>query len=387
MAAELVIKVEGDAAPAERPAPPAPVAPPAAERAAAPLAGRPPGAPAPAPRPDDLRPNAALDEAFGIPPPAPGPTAPRDDGLAAEPAWDRVLPRARPAAVEIPRANPAGGPGTRMPTGESLNDIVSVFVVGPRPLPVTIVGEGRANPAPAAAPKSDPNTQSLAAEVRAMRMVGAAAQVGRDAGGAVVGVAKGSVMPALAGAADIAAVALSRLGPAGVAGAAAIKMFAEGVQAVRATIDALVARGRELSGFNANLAAASARADLRQLQGNIAEANRTGEQLSRLIDAQSRADAVQQRILSDIKVLLAEKLANLIENGVQHLVGILEVLNSMPGMFNGRFTELLRDLKGILADDSDMSSLVDKWARGMGGAGPAPVAAPPTPAPLGIPLT
>lgn len=85
------------------------------------------------------------------------------------------------------------------------------------------------------------------------------------------------------------------------------------VGAFRDSVMAFVARGRELSGYNASLASSYAQSDVRALQGDIREANALGPQLSRLNDAQSRASDSFRDAVLPLKEAVIEVLVPLVE--------------------------------------------------------------------------
>lgn len=420
MAAEIRITLTEDSArpPANAPAsspgapPPPPVAPPVIQREPAPSpfpetpttrVSSAPTPPANAPvAPEPVKPVAPNDDGTDIATgrfPPPNPTAPipapMPGGIGPNVPWAgktrQVLgpapepaPKAEPEPAPTPepkdyKSEPvtqAGPNPTGIPSGHSnvpaFDRPQAVVVMGPNPLPVTVVGgmagDGAKKPAE---PKPPPNT-----EQRVQRYTNMAATGAQRAGNAIAGAARGTAVPALGAAVDVAAMGLSKLGPAGIVAAGAVKIFGEAVVAVKQTVDALVARGRELAPYSGTLAASTARADVRKLQSDVGEAERIGPALAKLIDAQSRAEAMQQRMLEPIKSFLADKLTVLMEGLMQTAVGILEGVEQVAGG-DPELRRLIADMKKLMEGGGDPLELIDRWTRGVGGlAAPRPAGAP-----------
>ncbi len=301
----------------------------------------------------------------------PAPTPPADDDYHM-PAWDKAP--APGAPVPVPKPTPAPVPPplplSRTPAFDRPQPVI---VVGPKPLPVTMAdgAPGGARPAADRPPKQEDGWVKFIADRLASGV--------RSAGVAGVGVAQNRVTPALTEGIGAAAAGLARLGPAGAAAGAALKVLSVGIEATKATIDALVNRGRELAGFNAQLAGASATADVRKLQADMGEAQRIGPQLAKLIDTQSKTEATFQRLLEPIKGFLAEQLAGFMERSLKVTVGILEGIDKLTAGVVPGLSDLVKDVKKIMAGDmGDFDRLADGWlrdAKNMLGPPPAPLPA------------
>jgi hypothetical protein len=130
--------------------------------------------------------------------------------------------------------------------------------------------------------------------------------------------------------------AVSDLSPAAKVAAAGLRTATAVVNEFRETVNAVVQRGRELSRYSGELASANARADVRKLERDIAEAQALGESVGRLTDSQSRLDATFREILLPIKSILADILADLVEPVADlasiikpFVVTLLEILKSI----------------------------------------------------------
>ncbi len=71
---------------------------------------------------------------------------------------------------------------------------------------------------------------------------------------------------------------------------------------------ALAERGRELAGYNADLAYANAMADVRKLEADIREADRIGKSTGSLTDTMSRFDTAKQTVATEIEASLSKVL-------------------------------------------------------------------------------
>ena len=103
--------------------------------------------------------------------------------------------------------------------------------------------------------------------------------------------------------------AVSDLSPAAKVAAAGLRTATAVINEFKETVNAVVQRGRELSRYSGELASANARADVRKLERDIAEAQALGESVGRLTDSQSRLDSTFREIMLPIKTMLADILA------------------------------------------------------------------------------
>ncbi len=88
--------------------------------------------------------------------------------------------------------------------------------------------------------------------------------------------------------------------------------------------EAIIARGKELKNYDANLAQAAAQADQRKFMADMREANRTGESVGNLIDTKSRFETGIQDAFAPVKDGVARILNTLLV--LVEKTGILEVL-------------------------------------------------------------
>lgn len=98
-------------------------------------------------------------------------------------------------------------------------------------------------------------------------------------------------------------------------------------------VEGFVARGRELSGLDTRLAAATAEADVQRLLDDLREAERTGEDLSRLTRSSSQIESYQRELLTLVKT---------------EVIGLLSELLTPIG-------EIAAELKPLVAAVSDVN--------------------------------
>ena len=307
-----------------------------------------------------------IDDRGGSPSPPSPPPPPKDR--------DEDLPFGEP----IPVVPPAPPLSSRVPAFDRPQ---AVIVMGPRPLPVTIVGERESNrPSPRSPRNPAAPRRNYARELA--NLAGAGFRAG---GAAAAGFAGNAALPALNNAIGVAAQGLSMLGPYGMAAGAGLQAVGSAAMAVKQTLDAFVARGKELIPFSGEIASSAARADVRRLQGDIREAQQLGPQFARLIEAQSKTEATIQRLLEPLKAFFLDRLADFLERGNRTLISILEGLDDLTRHKIAGIRELIEDLKNIMEGNGDMT-LLDKWIAPVNGAGPPPAVGPVGGFPLGVPL-
>jgi hypothetical protein len=244
-----------------------------------------------------------------------------------------------------------------------------------------MTGGPAAKPTGMPKPKMEPGWAS-----RLFRNAGMAA---RGAGTAAAGAASNQGMPGFQVAVTGATNALSALGPKGQAAGAGIQAVAQAVTAFKTTIDAFVARGKELSGYSGSLSAASATAEVRKLVSDVREANKLGDQYAKLIDAQSKNEAILSELFTYIKGPIIEVVTRGLETANRTLVGILEGINKLTGGLVPGLKDLIADLKKILAGDpaADLDKLIADFLKpNIGMPIPPPVGMPPIGGGIGIPL-
>lgn len=177
-------------------------------------------------------------------------------------------------------------------------------------------------------------------------------------GTAGAGIAQNDPGAAISSVARTASLGLAALGPKGFVAAAALQATVGAVTAFRETVNAFVARGRELSGLSGTLASATAQADVRKLQADLREAQQVGPAMARLIEVQSKADAAVQRLLEPIKIVITEKLTVFLETSLKFMLGVLEFVDGLKAALGGPGLVVLSPLLGGLAAITDLKSMI-----------------------------
>jgi|GEM_PF-6363019 len=149
------------------------------------------------------------------------------------------------------------------------------------------------------------------------------------AGSGAVALAGNNAGAALNGAVGAATAGLSRLGPYGMAAGAALQTVAAVGNAASDAVMAFVNRGKELSGYNAQLAGASAEADVRSLMADMREAEQLGPQMAELIETQSKMEASFRELILPIKEWILDVLNAFLKSMLEMGVGVLEGINEM----------------------------------------------------------
>jgi len=232
-------------------------------------------------------------------------------------------------------------------------------------------------------------------------MPSAAGQVADELAGVAQRIANNDVGSLLAGTANTVADGLMQIpGPAGAVGAG-LKVVTAAATAYAEVTEALVQRGRELMGYNADLAAANAMANVKRMEADMKEAESIGKDTGRLTENQADISANLRELILPIKELLVEVMADISE-GVKTATEIakplgvvlkwmLKVVFALPIGAIKAFAKVMEWLNKKFAGGEDdepkegdlnslMRSLFDSFDRiqpgqGMAGAGrgaPAP---------------
>lgn len=132
----------------------------------------------------------------------------------------------------------------------------------------------------------------------------------------------------------VAAAAAGPIGMAAIGAAGAIGALALAAAKAKENLDAFADRGRELKGFNAEIAVAAAVADVAKMQADIKEANKGGKEFAGAISASSKLDiaireAMQplERVGAKLLTLIAQDLTPIIEK-------IGQKLEKIEGMYD-----------------------------------------------------
>ena len=177
-----------------------------------------------------------------------------------------------------------------------------------------------------------------------------AAQAGQFAAKAAAGVAtplaQNRNLEALTKAADLAADGLEKIPVVGGAAAESLRLVTTAATAFAQVTEAFANRGRELQGYDADIARAAAQADLIKMQTDMREAQRSGKQLGELIEKQARLEAVIIEMLAPIKDFVLNFLLKAIET-------ILEFLSTLPKIGDAakKLLEDMREQKNLQASD------------------------------------
>jgi hypothetical protein len=144
------------------------------------------------------------------------------------------------------------------------------------------------------------------------------------------------------------------------AAAAAFQAAEKTVGALREAINSVVARAREIGNYDGRIAAANAMADVRKMQTDMREAQRLGDRYARVVDQQSKAEAILAELLNFFKGPLMTMLANGIEVSTRTLVGILQGIDQATAHLVPGLGELAANMKKILEGDPgiDMERLI-----------------------------
>lgn len=268
-----------------------------------------------------------------------------------------------PSPAPAPPPRPAGGPPPLTPS--AFDRPFAVLVVGPKPIDVRIVDGGEGGSGGGGEKKEPADRKPKEGWTRwAARNVGAAS---RGAGVAAAAAAGNQGMAGFQAGIAGASNALSALGPKGMAAAAALQSVGMAATAVQRTVDAFVARGRELSGLSGPLAGATAVADVRKFQADMREADRLGPQMARLIENQQKSDEVMRAILMPVKEWILDRLNAMMEGmlkGSAELIdGINEMIDWLNGPANGKLDVLTRMAKEIrdILKGAGPNAGVDRW--------------------------
>ena len=211
--------------------------------------------------------------------------------------------------------------------------------------------------------------------------------------------ATGDGLKVLDDAAEKAAVALAVTIPvAGALAGSTLLAVTKSFTAVKDTVDAFAARGRELSGYSGPLAAAAARQDVTRLLTDINESQRLGDKYAKLLDKQTEFEETLKAGLLPIKEFALEQLPKFLNWILDILMKSLECLDKMvPGKtIMGDMLDEMKRMRRALSDGlpgptpfSDWSRIASEAMRVYSGPGGRPAGGLPwggaMPVPLGIP--
>jgi hypothetical protein len=135
--------------------------------------------------------------------------------------------------------------------------------------------------------------------------------------------------------------------------------------AIAESVNALAARGKELSGYDSSLATANAEAEARKLEADIREASRTGSAIADLTTAVSKAETSFQDAMGPIKNLLAKALTPFMEKVAARLEQLAEIAEASETLMadTSYIAVEIQETIGVFAKlFPTMEFLLDLWA-------------------------
>lgn len=195
---------------------------------------------------------------------------------------------------------------------------------------------------------------------RAEQAAGFGSQATGAAGQGAAGLAGNSVMPAFEGAIKVASSGLEALGPWGAAASKGLQGVAEAANTIKVVVDSFAQRAKELEQFSPNIAASSARADVRRMQTDMTEAQELGPQLAALLDSQSKIEAMVSATLLPIKEFVLQNLNEFLkwsmETFADFIAGLNEALKAIRAD-SAALTRLVAKIRDIMDEKDPMSPL------------------------------
>jgi hypothetical protein len=220
---------------------------------------------------------------------------------------------------------------------------------------------------------------------QALRFVGKAARFTAEGLERVAGNdAIGAFEQGTHGAADV----LEKIPVVGRSTSEALRTLGTVVSSVNRVMGAFAERGRELSGFQGNLAASTARQDVTRMMTDIKEAQKLGDLYAQLLDKQTEIEVTLQAGLMPIKEAVLTILPKMLDWMLDTSITVIEKLDKLLiGDYGLKeiATEMKEARRKFLAGAA-MADPVGMWTGAAAGLGFAPPAMPPVAAPLGVPL-
>ncbi len=181
------------------------------------------------------------------------------------------------------------------------------------------------------------------------------------------------------------------LGPKGKVAAAGLQAATVGLHSMTAAVGAFATRGKELAGLDGRLAGATARAGAREYQSDLRESSVLSEKLSRIIENQSKSEAVFKEIMLPIRGFILDVLNGAVEGGMGLLAALIEAVRDAGAKIGvgdetlDRMSVMLKKVKEIMEGGGDEKGMMPSLLAQLDGfiappAGPAP--ARPGPPPL-----
>jgi hypothetical protein len=325
------------------------------------------------------------------PPPAGGAIVPAGGG-GIPPALTRPAGSAFP--IPVPGVNPGeptSPPPPSLPAGIGFPVPLPVVIAGPLPLPVTgDFGSGSGSGSDRDKKPKDKESESSWWSSQQLTKTFRGAGSAMDSAGYIgESVAQNRAGAALGEATNLAIKGLSALGPEGMAAGAALGAVKAGVQAFSDTVDAFVQRGRELSGYNGQLAATVAVTDVQKQLADMREADRLGPQMATLIEKQTQLDLTFRELLAPVKDFLLNVLIRMMDGILEGITAIAKGIDELTaGKIGHETLEELRKIRDMFKGSPD-ADIAGWLAAGAHFRAPFPPFGPdprPVEIPLGLPI-
>ena len=226
-------------------------------------------------------------------------------------------------------------------------------------------------------------------EGKSSRAVRLTRQTAADGGRAAMGAARNDAMPAFEGALKLASSGLEMLGPYGMVASKALAGVGEAAAVFKMVIDSFAQRAKELERLSPDIAAASARADIRRMQTDLQEADEIGPQLGKLVELQSKGEAIMSATLLPIKEFLLENINDFLEWSMSTFADFIEGFNdalAKIGAKSDALTKLVAKIHDIMNDKGGIDPLDLFLKAGIGFAAPAGPIPPPAAGGLAAPI-
>lgn len=218
----------------------------------------------------------------------------------------------------------------------------------------------------------------------------ARARTAATVGGKVVAsVAKNSATGAFVEGLQGAAQAVEKFGVAGKATAEVLNTAAVAVQTFKVVVDSFAERARELEHLSPDIAASSARADIRRMNTDMTEANAIGPQLAKLIELQSKTEAIFSATMLPIKQWALENVNAFLQWFMQTFADFVEGLNEglkEAHLESKALASLVRRIRDIMEEKEGDPPLDVILKAGLGFAAPGRPPVPGVAADPGPPL-
>lgn len=144
------------------------------------------------------------------------------------------------------------------------------------------------------------------------------------------------------------------------------------VASFHTVVEAFLARGKELSGYNPDLAISYAQADVKMLMADIREANQLGPGIARMNDTWTKFSLELREMLLPIKKFLVENLADFLEWGKERIDKLVErviwmglVFEEIPDTLQMVITGNFKDLAKLWTEEMPaiFEDRLERWRK------------------------